>query len=226
MSVVIDTPTVHKSFATVLKRITPNATIFDNPNQQGTKLPAWFIIHREPVKIEREINAAWLVYSIDLCYLLEYNTTRLFDDYAASADLLNAELIYLPIYGTPGVVTHVYDREWSLELDALKYSTTLRFRVKPNAVLAEYMEVIQSLETFIKKYTKSTVTFTNTEHPEFDVEFPDSMTVTTGRKIILPPVYGTFEDEQYLYTPNKWTIGDFGESVRVNSDESDRKSVV
>lgn len=149
MSVVIDTPTIHKSIASVLLSIDSNAYIYDNPNQQATKLPAWFIIHREPVKIEREIGRAWLIYSIDLFYMLEYNTPRLFDDYAQIADSLNTSLIYLPIYGQD-YKTQIYEREWGLQLDALKYSFTLRFRVSQDTVIDEKMQVIQDLSVFLK----------------------------------------------------------------------------
>lgn len=149
MNVVIDTPTIHKSIASVLLSIDSNAYIYDNPNQQATKLPAWFIIHREPVKIEREIGRAWLIYSIDLFYMLEYNIPRLFDYYAQIADSLNTSLIYLPIYGQD-YKTQIYEREWGLQLDALKYSFTLRFRVSQDTVIDEKMQVIQDLSVFLK----------------------------------------------------------------------------
>ena len=218
MSIVIDTPLVHKSIATILKAIDSNAYIYDNPNQQATKLPAWFIIHREPVKIEREIGRAWLVYSLDLCYMLEYNTTRLFDDYATIADNLNTALIYLPIYGYEGVKTQVYEREWGLQLDALRYSITLRFRVSQDTVLDEKMQVIESLDVFLKNQHESIITFTNPEHPEFDPDFPNSLSVMTGRKINLPFVGGTFEDEDYQWKPIGWSLGGFGELIQVDKN--------
>lgn len=219
MAIVIDTPIVHKSIATVLKAIDGQAYIYDNPNQQATKLPAWFIIHREPVKIEREISRAWLVYSLDLFYMLEYNTTRLFDDYARIADDLNTSLIYLPIYGKD-IKVQVYEREWGLQPDALRYSITLRFRVRQDTVLDEKMQVIESLDVFLKNQRESIVTFTNTEHPEFDPDFPTSLSVTTGKTINLPFVDGKFEDELYLWAPSGWSIGSFGELIRVNENLS------
>lgn len=218
MSIVIDTPLVHKSIATVLASIDPSAYIYDNPNQQATKLPAWFIIHREPVKIEREINRAWLIYSLDLCYMCEYNTPRLFDDYATISDSLNTALIYLPIYGHEGIKAQVYEREWGLQLDALKYSITLRFRVSQDAVPVEKMQVISDLAVFLKTKLQSTVTFTNSEHPEFDVEFPSTISITTNHRINLPEVTGEFEDAEYIWTPYAWTIGSFGESYRVDEN--------
>ena len=44
MPVVVDTPLIHKSLSAYLLTLTPNANIYDNPNQQGTKIPAWFIM--------------------------------------------------------------------------------------------------------------------------------------------------------------------------------------
>lgn len=216
--IAIDTPLIHKSIAIVLSSINSNAYIYDNPNQQATKLPAWFITHREPVKIEREIGRAWLIYSIDLFYMLEYNTPRLFDDYATVADSLNTSLIYLPIYGLDGVKTQVYEREWGLQLDALKYSFTLRFRVKQDTVPDEKMQVIEDLSVFLKNQSESYIIFTNEDHPEFDVSFPTSLYVQTGKRINLPMVSGSFTDDNYIWTPSAWSIGAFNESVLVEEN--------
>ena len=151
MAITINTPVIHKSYASVLSRIDPNALIFDNPNQQGTKLPAWFIVHREPVSSTCAIGGyQWVVYAIDIYYMVEYNKPRLFDEYAAIADQLDLEWEYLPIYGTDGELVHVFDRSWELAMNALKYSTTLRLRVHPSVQREPYMQVIENLEVFIK----------------------------------------------------------------------------
>lgn len=155
MPISIDTPTIHKSYATVLSQIDPNAVIFDNPNQQGTKLPAWFIVHREPVSSTCAIDGyQWLVYAIDIYYMVEYNKPRLFDEYAAIADQLDLNIEYLPVYGTDGKLVHVFDRSWELAMNALKYSTTLRLRVRPGTTPAPYMNVIENFEVFIKTRVK------------------------------------------------------------------------
>ena len=149
MSTVLDTPLVHKSFSSILKEITPGCHIYDNPNQQSTKLPAWFIIHRDPVSIRRDLDKrAWLTYGIDLYYMLELNQPRTFDQYSAIADALNTSLVYLDIYGT-NYKTHVIDRSWALQLDCLKYSVTLQFRVSVGAGVEEKMQTI-STEVFLK----------------------------------------------------------------------------
>jgi hypothetical protein len=62
------------------------------------------------------------------------------------------------------------------------------------------------------KIIEHTITFTNTTHPEFEVEFPESITVEDGESVALPSVSGSFEDSGYEYTPLEWSIGSFGES--------------
>ena len=52
----------------------------------------------------------------------------MFDQYTQIAELLDKGLEYLPIFGS-NAVTHVYDRSWSLEMNSMKYTTTLRLRV-------------------------------------------------------------------------------------------------
>jgi hypothetical protein len=218
MAITINTPIIHKSYASVLSRIDPNALIFDNPNQQGTKLPAWFIVHREPVSSTCAIDGyQWVVYAIDIYYMVEYNKPRLFDEYAAIADQLDLELEYLPIYGTDAVV-HVFDRSWELAMNALKYSTTLRLRVHPSVQREPLMQVIQDLSVFLKLQFEAILTFENTTHPEFDAQIPNPISVTTGQSVNLPFVGGEFEDDDYKWTPSGWSIGAFGARIRL--DES------
>jgi len=150
MGVVLDTPLVHKSFSDVINKVTPGAHIYDNPNQQGTKLPAWFIVHRDPVTITRDLDKrAWLTYGIDLYYMLELNMPRTFDSYSTVADALNTELKYLTIYGTQ-FKTHCIDRSWQLKLDCLCYSVTLKFRVSETEEPETKMQVIDDLAVFLK----------------------------------------------------------------------------
>lgn len=149
MSIEVTTPLIHKSLSSFLLGITPGANIYDNPNQQGTKIPAWFIVHRAPVMIVREIGRAWLTYEIDLYYMLQLNLPNTFDLYAAIADSLNTSFEYLTIFGTTSKI-HVLERNWSLQLDCLKYSITLKLRVSRDTVLCEKMRVIEDLQVFLK----------------------------------------------------------------------------
>ena len=226
MAIEISTQIIHASFATVINKIQPGANIYDNPNQQGTTYPAWFIVHRSPVELQRHVgkrnngNRYLITFQIDLWYMIQQNITRLFDQYTAVAEQLAYHLQYLPIFGSDAVV-QVYDQSWSLELNALKYSTTIKLRVYTDEnFVFKPMEVIYDLETFIKGQNESIITFTNSEHPEFDPDFPTSLSVTTGKTINLPFVDGKFEDELYLWTPSGWSIGSFGELIRVNENLS------
>ena len=215
MAITINTPVIHKSYASVLSRIDPNALIFDNPNQQGTKLPAWFIVHREPVSSTCAIDGyQWLVYAIDIYYMVEYNKPRLFDEYAAIADQLDLELEYLPIYGTDTVV-HVFDRSWELAMNALKYSTTLRLRVHPSVQREPYMQVVEDLEVFLKEaFPIITVRFVNLEHSDLNVELPQKMYIRTGQSITLPTITGYYSDSDgNMFEPVAWSLGNFGETI-------------
>lgn len=216
MAVIIDTPTIHKSIAQILSQIDSTATIFDNPNQQGTKLPAWFIVHRTPVSITPEINNRFfLVYSIDIYYMLEYNLPRLYDQYTDIADQLDLALVYLPIYNGDGALIHVYERNWELALNALKYSITLRIRVTPQVEREPYMRVIESLDVFIKTaFPLIRVYFTNTSHPELGIDIPNQMFCYYGDTMVLPTIEGIYRDaENHRWQPVAWTLGGFGETI-------------
>lgn len=195
MGVVLDTPLVHKSFSDVINKITPGAHIYDNPNQQGTKLPAWFIVHRDPVTITRDLDKrAWLTYGIDLYYMLELNMPRTFDSYSAVADALNTELKYLTIYGTQ-FKTHVIDRSWQLKLDCLCYSTTLKFRVSESEEPETKMQVIEDLAVFLKNqppeppFYDITVEPSENGHVETDMDKAQK-----GRVVTVTP----YPDKDYM----------------------------
>lgn len=226
MPVEIDTQIIHASYAAVINKIDPEAHIYDNPNQQGTELPAWFIVHRSPVEVRKDLGRINhgsrfdITYSIDIWYMLKQNITRLYDQYTVIAEQLDAQLEYLPVFNSDAVL-HVHDRVWSLEMNALKYSTTLRFKVytnNPDAINYPKVDVITGPDIFLKNQGESYIIFTNEDHPEFDVSFPTSLYVQTGKRINLPMVSGSFTDDNYIWTPSAWSIGDFNESVLVEEN--------
>ena len=226
MPVEIDTQIIHASYAAVINKIDPEAHIYDNPNQQGTELPAWFIVHRSPVEVRKDLGRINhgsrfdITYSIDIWYMLKQNITRLYDQYTVIAEQLDAQLEYLPVFNSDAVL-HVHDRVWSLEMNALKYSTTLRFKVytnNPDAINYPKVDVITGPDIFLKNQSESYIIFTNEDHPEFDVSFPSSLYVQTGKRINLPMVSGSFTDDNYIWTPSAWSIGAFNESVLVEEN--------
>ena len=60
--------------------------------------------------------------------MLEQNQTCMFDKYRSMGEQLDDKLEYLKLFGTD-IVVHVYDRNWSVEMTAMKYSATLRLRL-------------------------------------------------------------------------------------------------
>ena len=221
MSIEITTQLIHASYASVIRTIDENANIYDNPNQQGTYYPAWFIVHRSPVELQKGIGRWTLVYQIDIWYMLKSNQTRLYDQYSAIAEQLDDKLEYLPIFGTDACV-HVLDRSWGLELDALKYSTTLRlYASKGPKPVIPYMEVIEDLRVFLKglKPEFYTLSFTNTEHPDFTVELPDDIVVSANAFVKLPSVSGKHTEDEKTWVTSRWDIGEFGSSVKMDEDK-------
>ena len=220
MGIEITTQLIHASYASVIREIDANANIYDNPNQQGTYYPAWFIVHRSPVELQKGIGRWTLVYQIDIWYMLKSNQTRLYDQYSAIAEQLDDKLEYLPIFGTDACV-HVLDRSWGLELDALKYSTTLRlYASKGPKPVIPYMEVIEDLRVFLKnqKVEFCTLSFTNDEHPDFSVDLPDDIIASVDSFVKLPSVSGEHEEGGELWIPNEWDIGAFGQPVKMSND--------
>lgn len=221
MPVSISTQVIHASYAAVISEIDKDANIYDNPNQQGTAYPAWFIVHRAPVEIQREVgkrlngNRYMLTYQIDIWYMVQQNITRLYDIYTQIAERLDEKIEYLPIFGSDAVV-HVYDRSWSLELNALKYSTTLRLRVFVDKDFKfEPMEVIEDFESFIKSTPKTiSVRFINVDYGFLEVELPATMYILSGQSITLPTITGEYEDSDgNVFEPVAWSLGDFGETI-------------
>lgn len=222
MSIEITTQLIHASYASVIRTIDENANIYDNPNQQGTYYPAWFLVHRSPVELQKGIGRWTLVYQIDIWYMLKSNQTRLYDQYSAIAEQLDDKLEYLPIFGTDACV-HVLDRSWGLELDALKYSTTLRLYASrgPKPVIP-YMEVIEDLRVFLKNQGQPefyTLSFTNTDHPDFTVELPDDIVVSANAFVKLPFVSGKHTEDEETWVTSRWDIGEFGSSVKMDEDK-------
>lgn len=222
MSIEITTQLIHASYASVIQTIDANANIYDNPNQQGTYYPAWFIVHRSPVELQKGIGRWTLVYQIDIWYMLKSNQTRLYDQYSAIAEQLDDKLEYLPIFGTDACV-HVLDRSWGLELDALKYSTTLRlYASKGPKPVIPYMEVIEDLRVFLKmqeKYQEYTLSFTNTEHPDFPVDLPNEIVTRPDSIIKLPSVSATYKYGDNIWNAYAWNLGLFGQWVLMDKNK-------
>lgn len=56
-----------------------------------------------------------------------------------------------------------------------------------------------------------TITFTNNDHPELDIDLPNVIEDSIGTEIIIPYLSGIYEDSSYhKYRPVSWDIGEFG----------------
>lgn len=213
MPIQIDTQIIHASIASVLNRIDPAAQIFDNPTQQGTPYPAWYIIHRSPVERQRECgNRYIIVYQIDIWYMLQQNITRLYDQYTEVAERLQEEIEYLPIYGHDSVLIHTYENSWGLELNAMKYSLTLRLRCSRSTTPDIKMAVIEDLQVFLKGLGKlKHVRYECPQFPDFDMGIETLQYCPEGDSVVLPFVSGIYRDgDNTRWEPISWNVGPFG----------------
>ena len=213
MAIELSTQLIHASIAAILRDIDPNAEIFDNPTQQGTSYPAWYIVHRQPVERQRECgNRYMLVYGIDIWYMLQQNITRMYDQYTQVAERLQDVMEYLPIYGHQGVLIHTYENSWSLELNAMKYSITLRLRCSRNTVPEPKMQVIEDLHVFIKGLgLLKRIHYTCSQFPDFDMGIETSEYCYEDKSIVLPFVSGVYRDtDNQRWEPIVWDKGPMG----------------
>lgn len=212
MGIELSTQLIHASIAQVLHEIVPEAEIFDNPNQQGTPYPAWFIVHRSPVEIRREIRRYYITYYIDVWYMIQQNITQMFDKYTAVAEQLADKMEYIPLYGYPGVVLHTFETSWSLEMTAMKYSLTLRLVCSRDGAVMPKMEVIEDFQTFIKGLGKlKRIRYICSQFPDFDMGLETLQYCTEGNTLVLPFVSGIYRDgDNTRWEPLTWNVGPFG----------------
>lgn len=221
MGIEVSTRLIHASIAQVLHEISPDAEIFDNPNQQGTPYPAWFIVHRSPVEVRREIRRYYITYYIDVWYLIKQNLTQMFDQYTRIAEQLADKMEYIPVYGYNGVVLHTFETSWSIEMTAMKYSITLRLVCsRDNGVPQPKMEVIEDFYAFLKGLKPIVrLTFRNTSHPELPVQLPEPLFAYEGEPFVLPYAVGIYTDgDGNKWKACRWSIGDFGAMIVLNEN--------
>lgn len=145
----------------------PGIKVYNNPNQQDTELPAWFIMFMPLSGIKPEIgNRYRRVMGVDLVYLEEYNKTNLYDKYLAMAETLdenldllacNYEVIVDEAKGETERHTaylHTYNREWKADLAEMHYQFRLEFRASRDLPDDVKMLVIQELTEMIKDPTQ------------------------------------------------------------------------
>lgn len=114
--------------------------VYNNPNQQNTQYPCWFINLVPTNSIDRVTMARNLrSLTIDLVYHEQINEIILFDNYIAQAEILDEKLLFIDypysfrddegntISGIAKIRT--IERHWTIDRTALHYMFTLPFHV-------------------------------------------------------------------------------------------------
>lgn len=124
--------TLARSLADYLAPVLPGATMYEDPNQQGSQPPCMFLQTRYN-RFKLEMGGYWLrTLGLDLTYLLDYNLPDLQRQYQAAAEALDLVMETFPYSDGSGegqVLLRTYDREWKVDLDAMHYKFELRERV-------------------------------------------------------------------------------------------------
>lgn len=140
--------TVARSLAAHLSPHFPDAAFYENPNQQGTHPPCMFLQQRYS-NIKLQTGGRWMrTIGLDLTYLEDYNLTDLQQRYQAAAEALDLEMeTFLYTDGAESALIRTYDRQWTIDLDALHYKFELRAWVsKPtDTIPIESMDYTQEV---------------------------------------------------------------------------------
>lgn len=131
----------------------------------------------------------------------------------------------LPI-DIPDPITDISGTVVTLPTMSGEYEDTYNYYTPESWSIGSFGEEIELSDNLIAnlvfnvvpKVVTYTVSFENTTYPDFDVSIPDSIIVPEGDSITLPSVSGEYEDEEYTYTPLKWSIGEFGEVITPDSN--------
>lgn len=139
-----------RSLADYLAPVLPGVTFYDNPNQQGTKMPAMFL-QRTRAKIAMKMGGRFLrQLGLDLVCLVDYNQVDMDDQYARAADILDERMETFP-YSSGGdgktILLRAYERNWSIQDDALHYKFDLKLWVSRS----EDAVLMQSIQTYTEE---------------------------------------------------------------------------
>lgn len=125
--------TVAKSLAAYLSPVLPGVTMYEDPNQQGSRMPCMFLQQRY-VRTQLRQAGRWLrTIGLDLTYLEDYNLPDLQRRYQAAAEALDLVMETIPYtdgVGDGTTLLRTYDRMWTIDLDAMHYKFELRVWVE------------------------------------------------------------------------------------------------
>lgn len=144
--------TLARSLADYLAPVLPGVAMYEDPNQQGSQPPCMFLQTRYN-RLKLEMGGYWLrTLGLDLTYLLDYNLPDLQQQYQAAAEALDLVMETFPYSDGSDegqALLRTYDREWTVDLDAMHYKFELRERVtlpKPDVPKMQELELHQYMK--------------------------------------------------------------------------------
>ena len=100
----------------------------------------------------------------------------------------------------------------------LEFQVWERYERYPGSAIP-VMEVLDSDYPSVVYDGSFVLSFMNTEHPDFPVELPDDIIADKNSYVKLPFVSGQHTEDDETWAPYAWDIGEFGQSVRMDSDK-------
>lgn len=141
-----------RSLADYLAPYLPGMTFYDNPNQQGSRMPALFL-QRTKAKIMGKTGGRFLrELGLDLVCLIDYNQVDMDSQYTRVADVLDEQLDTFPYragVGSGSALLRTYGRDWYIRDDALHYKFDLKLWVSRG----EDDALMRSIQTYTEEVT-------------------------------------------------------------------------
>ena len=145
-------PALALSLAKYLAPELPGASVFADPNQQGTKSPALFL-RQTNAKISPQPGGLFLrKLGLDLVYLVRFYDVREDTRLQDAADVMDQMLEIFPYSAEEdgaAVLLRAYNRHWEITDSTLHYKFELRLRLS-KAEDAILMQSIQELNMEVK----------------------------------------------------------------------------
>lgn len=137
-----------QSLADYLASYFPGVHFYEDPNQQGAKMPCMFLQQRGGEIKLRQAGRFLRTIRLDLVYLEQLNRPDLQQLYLAAAETLDEVLELFPyVSGGESSLLRTYERDYTIEPDALHYKFELRVWVTKPPKTDIYMErLAQDLE--------------------------------------------------------------------------------
>lgn len=130
-----------QSLADHLAPYFPSVHFYEDPNQQGAKLPCMFLQQRGGEIRLRQAGRLLRTIRLDLVYLEQFNRPDLQQVYTGAAEVLDEVLeLFSYVSGGESDLLRTYDRDWTVEPDALHYKFELRVWVTKPKPDEPYMQ--------------------------------------------------------------------------------------